>query len=674
MLNYKIGLCNVWWGYDDVDTRAFTNSTEQENYFKNLIDGRWSTPVNFIMRNNINPTITYTDEHNQSIEQVLQYNYCVIQISPVSDNDSTNEAGQVAEIPIYRFFFINNITHTGGKTYSIDLELDDIQTNYFYNNVRDTLKNVYIQRSHVDRFNYVFKNNNDEYCTEINWKSGSPVAYPENISTPQLKIETSNKIPLMVDSTHRSDATTMTKLDKWLNDNILGWEYYYFATDYEPIHYELKSTYPTTTLGYKNELRGALCCYCYPVYKYNGTNKYTILAHTKQNDSTEYHDYEISYIGMEAFIKNNNLSAHLYARKFSIKPPFNVQEYTEYDETTGGIQDKTYKIDDTYLNLTITTTFEGYYNHYWDFKIFDYDGGYYGIIKVNVDSAQRLTSPTIKLNNFVYKISDIKDGYIIDPKLYSGQFSKYVLRREGDTFDYVPLKTGGTFQIEYNEALTPDITRYYARNVYNSESWYGTNSRDNLTGLVGALDQSLMVSSDKLADMLSNSRNYYMQNNANWGMQALQNVGQMLGGNIAGGISGLLGTGLDIWQEGMNRDNLQYAPNTIKNANGDMYFANQVYDDGIYLDTYTLNDSDKKSVLSKLKLYGYNLGIIDDVTNYDRVRNNYVYMEIYPDSITANISNLEKSRLKSRLKAVRFWYNDDVDYDVPNYETRFANL
>lgn len=652
-MDYQIGLCNVWWSKDDIDTRFFSDRDEQKTYFENKIDGRWSTPVNFTMRNNINPTITYTDETGQTIYNVLRNNYCVIKYHFISLQ---------ASYWIYRFFFINNITHTGGKTYSIDLELDDIQTNYFYNYVRENLPHTLINRAHINRFaDFNLTDTSVKYDTTDNANNHS--MYGEPTATPNLKLLSRQKLKLCVDS--KSTVDTLEPIDSWLNDNVIGWEYYYFANDEQPTLYESKSSYTAEDSYRYDELagtKGALSCYCVPVFKNNRDNDTLVVQRTSTDNP-----YYINRKSMEEYIRVNNLSSYIYARKFSIKPPF---AYDDYTYNTDGITPYTYTTGAgtlTWYAIPGTTPKKNF-----SFKIFTVnysDDGetstrYYGVIKVDIDRATPIKSLNNVVDNYTYDKTTVENAP--ESKLYDTPFRKYVIRRGGDTFEYSPLKTNGVVNLEYTESLTPDITRYYACIV--SPEWYGVGSNNNLTGLVGSMDTSLMVSNDKLAEMLAYNKNYYMQNNASWGMQALQSVGSIFSGNIIGGIMGLANTGLDIWQQGMTRDNLRSAPNTIKNANGDTCFNSAIADDGIYLEVYGLTNVDSVSVNDKIKEYGYNLGIIGQPKNFDNIRKYYNYLSVDVSSIVGSFSNTEKTRLKERLRSVRFWNIDPTNPGIDIYQ------
>ena len=70
---------------------------------------------------------------------------------------------------------------------------------------------------------------------------------------------------------------------------------------------------------------------------------------------------------------------------------------------------------------------------------------------------------------------------------------------------------------------------------------------------------------------------------------------------------------------------------------------------------------------------GFAYNRVDSISNYDNIRYYFNYIEADVESITGNISNLEKERLRERLSAVRFWNTDTLQYTLENYERRLAN-
>ena len=77
---------------------------------------------------------------------------------------------------------------------------------------------------------------------------------------------------------------------------------------------------------------------------------------------------------------------------------------------------------------------------------------------------------------------------------------------------------------------------------------------------------------------------------------------------------------------------------------------------------------DMKVVDDLMYRNGYNYGKIGKVSDFDNLRKKFNFISANVELITANISDKEKERLRDRLKSVRFWNQDTIDYINENYE------
>ena len=123
----------------------------------------------------------------------------------------------------------------------------------------------------------------------------------------------------------------------------------------------------------------------------------------------------------------------------------------------------------------------------------------------------------------------------------------------------------------------------------------------------------------------------------------------------------------------LTTDNLRNAPNVIKNANGSVVFNNLVTPFKPHIEEYDILEYDKKIINDYLIEHGYAVNTHDYIYNYDNIRTRFNYIEAEVEVINAPLSNIEKERLKDKLRAVRFWNSDEINYDLENYERGLNN-
>jgi hypothetical protein len=69
-------------------------------------------------------------------------------------------------------------------------------------------------------------------------------------------------------------------------------------------------------------------------------------------------------------------------------------------------------------------------------------------------------------------------------------------------------------------------------------------------------------------------------------------------------------------------------------------------------------------------MFGYVLGKIGNIKEYDNIRHDYNYIEANIEDIEGvELSNSIREDLRQRFSnGVRFWVGDKIDYNLPNYE------
>ena len=694
MIKYKIALINVFWSEDDQNTRYFDSLNEQEIYFDNKASGHTSPLVNYNMGNNINTTVVYKDTTTRRPEEIIKSNYAIVYTVNVGENNT--------ETIVNRRYFFAYCRQDSGRQMIVDLSLDDVQTNYFRYKVN--YDKAVIKRACLPRFKHI-----DGYRIAFDIGTQDSILYePENIEEPNKRLIKRTSLNFEIDTTPAQPSP----FNQFFNDNIVGWEYVYLTPfgggqdsprywnlfDVEALnngqltpkdlYIQPLNTYCKENDGNfvihdntyleSNQIKGALICLCAPVYKSDSHfGKNNVLISVDNNDN---YPIALSTKGLNMFLSNNNNNAYVYARKFSLRPPFFAKEWEEnndyyYDSSNNTLNikgvtstAKTYRgfgenncvsicsglIEDTNTNT--------YYRQGCIVVLQDTNSQSFLTQDFQIDDVHRTT---FNLNELIEQ----PKNYIFNPKLLSSQFYELNLTLFSQNYKYDPLKIGGeSFKFEYNEALTPDITKAYAR-LNGHKGLYIDKTADNLTGLVVSNDQSLMVANDKLSEMLANNKNYYLQQGLNIGTNFLANMGK---GNIVGAFGGAGSSLFKTYY--LDYDNMRASPSQIKNANGNVYFATQIQPFKLAVEEYDILPLDKEKFNDYCVLYGFSLNKLDTLANYLNIRFYFNYIEADLIGVTAPISNEEKGRIRAKFEGgIRFWNTDMIDYSKENYENELLD-
>ena len=134
-------------------------------------------------------------------------------------------------------------------------------------------------------------------------------------------------------------------------------------------------------------------------------------------------------------------------------------------------------------------------------------------------------------------------------------------------------------------------------------------------------------------------------------------------------FSTVLGYTSNIVNQQFNVDNMQQAPDSLSNANGNPYFALSISGIKPRLDYYTIPDGVLKQTISKFADEGVPINkymSIQDIINkhsaYDFIR---IRIE-KTNNLINELSGYEYERLKSILQdGRRFWYSDDSTFILP---------
>lgn len=641
MNKFRIALVNVFWSENDINTRYFESVSDQETYFEELTRGKFSNLVNFNMGDNIETTIVYLDTSTRDVSELVSSNYAVVQ-----------ELDGEGSIINTRYFFAYP-SQDSGRQMRVSLSLDDIQTNYF--KFKNQISPCLIKRAHLNRW---IDNGND--TVSFNCGVDSPLFEKEPFENTPKRLTKRTKINL-----HYSRPQD-TLIDNWFKENVLGWEYVYVVqgnynfkqmgdtdvTEYlHSLNFELKNS---DDMPSDFTLKSALACLCFPIYRHFSKD---IRIHDLVSDKY----FRIDADGMEYFYSLNNNKSKVYARKFSFNPPWKYNNdlhpigYVDIDTGRFIIESTTVVTRSVKALITYGATEPGR-----------------GIFYVQRQRLEQLSEIYEINKRFTFnknEVIDVNKNPDLNPKLLSEQFFNLSIVFGGQKFDYDLQKLNkDQIQLTYTEALTPDITKAYIR-VHDTDGVYIDKCEENLTGLIYSNDNSLMVDNDQLSQMLANNKNFFLQ-------QGL-NIGKALGESVAAIISGRwdkpVQTLFGIVDEGLSLDNMKNAPNQVSNANGNVYFNGLISEFAPYIEEYEMLPIEKNIINDLMFQNGFSFNKIDYISNYDNIRYYFNYIEAEVENISAPISNKEKERLKDKLKAIRFWNSDNIQYEYENYERGLLN-
>lgn len=637
---YSLALLNVFWDKNSIDTRYFVSLEAQKQYFDNLMLTQnvvFSELLNFNINDNVSTTVVLKVDKN--IEKSLKSNYCIVK----------NEVGK------YRYFFADCVQDSGIQLI-INLELDDIQTNYF--EYKDTITPCKINRACLDRFDDLFQGN---------------LEFKNKTTTSNLFLEEMPPLPKYTENTiYKNLSVGDTTLYNFFSQGVICWKYVYFTRTPDMGFINVNNlAQGIITVDFKTEVyndsfvNNDFRVFCYPIFKDSSTKIFF-----ETDDPLK--RILIGEKGYKSFRKLNNNASYFFNEKFSLVPPFfDGIEYTQNgNEIT--IRNKNsgigYGVQNGLFGLSMDNLFNGVlvlskqYNS--TFKVKDINISFFAKTKFK---ASELTNNPLKKIYF-------------NPKINSMTCKALSLRQNtGKHFEYDLQKIGkDTIDLDYTEILNPLITKSYLRysQVLESNKYYGSPYLFNYFGLINSTDESTIYCNDRYSEFLANNKNFNLQ--AQWSMgsevakSAIKGVGEATSGKIGSGVATVLNAGIDLAtaqkELSWSIDNMQSSPSTLKEASGDGLFNIAVGGKLIALDLLTANQNDLKNFNDYCVTFGFKCEEIGNIKDYDNIRSKFNYVSASVENITALLSNLEKQRLRERLQAVRFWNSDIINYDYENVE------
>lgn len=645
MLEYQIALINVFWSENDINVRYFDNKNDQEEYFNLLTEGKYSSLVNFNMSNNVETEITYRDNSGRDIDTLLSSNYAVVK--RIKDDDVS-----------YRYFFAYAKQDSGNQL-RVTLSLDDFQTNYI--TYKHNITPCMIKRCCLNRF----KEENNQIIFDSTLQS--KLFEEEDIINTSKRLTKRTKLNI-----NQNGNKSFTPIfNNWLNENVLGWFYCFLDSTHIFKFYDSENKEVTESillpLSYRviNNQSSNLYCVCVPVYK---SSKRIIIT----EKSASLNKWKLDLETLRDFLKNNNDFNYCFSYKFI---PFLSDNNSLYDDLV---------TFDEQGNANLFASWEGnnlnsILGRLGSVKSTSKECVVLCDIQENSEINIKYTIEDLELTFDKNEIINSNKSFKFNPKLLNEKYRSIgISDGVGVSFEYSIQKLNKKdIDILYTEAIVPDMSRRYIR--IKDNGYYIEALSYNGCGYTNIDDTSTNLVSSAFQTMLANNKNYFLQNIINKTSQTINNLGSTmaLSGNLPlSGVQALSG-GVELATYSINQmlniDNVKNAPGNASNLKGNIINQLMYSPPGCYVEEYSIIDNEKEIINDYMNEYGFTYNQTDLLSNVDNIRKYFNYVEAEVETINAPISNIEKERLKQRLKSVRMWNSDNISYVKENYERWLEN-
>lgn len=643
-LGYKVALTNVWWNRGGQDVRLFQNTTEQQTYFAGL-GLYWNELNNFNLNDNITTTIIFKDKSGRDAETLLKCNYAIVW------NTIKNT---------YRYYFIAEIKQDSANQMQVALDLDDVNTNLVPNIAN--VGNVLVKR--WTGLNYV-KNNSNNLVYDFTQTKQSFLSQGDS---PTLRNIATNNIKIL----QYGDE----KLDNWLDENVRYWKYVYLvenqgvvawafndpsfvqATEGRCYNKVNSSDISMSTLPYQSL---AVPYYTgnkkiYIRYEISGVSHYLLLDSLALSELVNIQGY---IAGSGTLHNNNPLGTYGIEEKMSNISPLYISSYS--------INANGHLIINATYNTAIPT----------EHKVSS--GGYSNFYLTEADNTNNTSEATASrciemgfyqkgCNYFAVGSHDL-DTDSTSPtnvKKFSKEYSLIRVRLGNQSYDYDPQKIITNANVKslffrYTEVLKVGVSKVYLR-LWTTNLYTYYQAHD-FTGLIASIDLTEPLLTNQWADYLASHKNYYMQTAFNNTIGLTSGLSKSFVSNnslMAGqkAFDTTLNYTSSIINQEYDKDNMQQAPDSLSNANGDPYFINAVSGIKPVIDTITTIPRQMDSILDNWKRNGIIYEQIMSLSDVIMSHKSYDSLSCIIDKV-GNISTKEFIRLKDYMSSVRrYWHTD----------------
>lgn len=638
----KLLLTNVVWDNTYKETRYFSNVNVRNGWF-GLPDSLDDRQVNFNVGGDLLASCVINIDGSNLVR--LNYNYLVVE--DTANND-------------YLFYFINSCKYLNAKQIQYNLELDVI-TQYL-----PTIEQLpsHLFTAHVDRFKTPIPNEQLVYF-DTSYQSK---IWLEDI--PNLAKRLKKKIPIKWE--YIPYAPT---INNWLNENILCWVYVFLTTKEYTINNQttqrIRGFDYALTSNRDSKINPYLSCVAVPVMKTNSS----VYLNINNTTTSTTKSGEVNVNSLYALLDRNNGNAHVHSYVISMQPPNRNNSNFVYSLSENDLEITT-NVDDIDINTgnTLGLLIEEYY----------------GLPIIRNFNLEPIRSYPVYTNELTYTTSFDKDffkgfnfdDFIAEPKLSKMNVKEIQITSSfGNNFTLDGLKLLNdkqSIRFELYEPITPGTNASLVRPIFTdtNDGVYQTAYNNEIIGLLTNYDSTLPFATSYIDQFLASNKNFFMQKlldiGITYGTGLVHGVAQMNSistpVNVGTSIADYVRRGVDLQ---LTLDNMRNAPSTYRDSASNILLDLSILTDfGYYLEIWDALDIDKKIYLDNINHYGYVLNIEDDMTKYFHTRKifNYVRGEIH--SISNNLSNVVKNKIKYVFNnGIRLFHRDDFnDPYTQNYE------
>lgn len=683
MLNFQAVLTNVKFDIDCRNVLYFENREAQENYFSVASLFSSAQSINFNAGSLIETTIIYQVQGNETLNEILSKNYCIIKDNNVN-----------ATIKYY-YYFVKNIMQDSGNQVKVWLELDIFQTYFIDVNFSD----CEILRAHLNRFV-----ENSDGTVSFDGGIESQLFEREDIKNVAKRLVKRTKLQQL--KPYPSDPTNPNyeknkKITDWLNENVYAYVYIFC----DPTHQyniidnnrtKIQKQFSSLNIGTTHKqtyqidknsgINTNLVCFCFPITK----DDYSIQIGESNN--------VWSFKSFEDFLKTNEQFSYIYSIKMSALPPFTLFETGGAGVSGTIVNEKTLLLDAEKEEPGLAIS--GFGLDYGTLAIrFKYEAtspigdpnSVLVLIEKQIANISTIYESDVKMTFVKSEIINAKKSPIFNPKLLNSDYKdlKILAGMSSEGFSYDFQKVNKTnLNVEISEPLLPDISRVYAR-FAGLDGVYIEDTSKNFTGDIEQTDLNLNMATEKFKDFLANNKNFFLQNvvnRQNMGINAFLSGAKNLagaagaanpisaalgvGGALLGGIGAAANIGFNKINENLTVDNMKNAPGILKIASGSGYLLAMVDKIGVFIEEYDILPNEKTIVNDYMCQYGYTVNRIGNLKNYLNTRKYYNYIQAdIQETGGVNISKAVHDKFKNMFaRGVRFWNVDSFCYELENYE------
>lgn len=672
MLNFKAALTSVKFDIDCRNVLYFENREAQENYFSVASLFSSAQSINFNAGSLIETTIIYQVQGNESINDILSKNYCIIQ-----DN---NENATLK----YYYYFVKNMIQDSGNQVKVWLELDIFQT-YF---IDIGFSDCEILKAHLNRFV-----DNGDGTVSFDGSPESKLFEGEELGNFPKKLVERKTFALTTD---RTPSEIVSETIELLDNNFISWVYVYLNKSVLNVDFSGLG-FPTKARVMREEVDEQYLTMPYVVLAFPMVKQGGFAVDMQRRFSTTYVWDFASFMASVL----PQIQPYILDIRLSQTAPFPNMNFFDNYLIKSDIQTKLITVEDmsdsehsnnTYAEFFPLGRVQGGSSGYMTCIVYTHvvDTELYYSLKDGMNS--RTINSGIEYSFAKNEIVGSLKNKKYNPKLLSENFTEIrVGQGLSDPFVYDAQKMNtDELLLLWRESIVPGITRSFValidNDTDNENNFYNKKTFESMLGASLAQDSSFPYSENQLSTYLANNKNFFLQNSIN---RAASLVGGIVGGgaqlkgaetmknsvpSTMGAYAGLITTGINYLtskaNENLTVDNMKNAPESYQKLNGNPALSLSINDNRTYVEIWKALDNELEIANDIMCQFGFTYNRVGNIKNFTNNRKFYNYIEADIQETTGiPISKTVHERFKELFaRGVRFWNVDTFSYELENYE------